>query len=244
MKKLLKSVISSLGYDIHGTRFVPRPLLDPANLVALEFDHVVCRWMIERGADFRFIQIGAFDGVMADPLRKYIPRHGWRGVMVEPQAKAAAALRRLYPDGNAIAVVQAALDRRTGKRTLFTVVSQEAPAWAAGMASFDREVILKHGALLPGLEAMIHEEDVACITFDDVLARLGSPEIDLLQIDTEGADAYILSLFPFERVRPAIIHWEVKHLSRAQREDCLNRLAAHGYRFAPSGDEDMMAVRF
>ena len=40
-------------------------------------------------------------------------------------------------------------------------------------------------------------------------------------------------------VHPAIIHWEVKHLSTAQREDCFDR---HGYRFASSGGEDVMAV--
>ena len=74
--------------------------------------------------------------------------------------------------------------------------------------------------------------------------RLPSERLDLLQIDTEGADGYILSRFPLDRVRPAIIHWEVKHLSTAQREDCLDRLLAYGYRFASSGDEDMMALIF
>jgi hypothetical protein len=76
-----------------------------------------------------------------------------------------------------------------------------------------------------------------------VLDRLPCEQLDLLQIDTEGADAYILSLFPFSRVRPAIIHWETKHLSKKQREDCLDRLTGFGYRFASSGDEDMMAVK-
>ena len=81
-----------------------------------------------------------------------------------------------------------------------------------------------------------------CIAFDTVLARLPEGELDLLQIDTEGADAFILSLFPFETVRPAIVHWEIRHLSFAEREDCLERLAGFGYRFALSGSQDMLAV--
>jgi hypothetical protein len=90
---------------------------------------------------------------------------------------------------------------------------------------------------------MIREETVECVPFDDVLARLsGAP--DILQIDTEGADALILALFPFERVRPAIVHWEVKHLTKAQREATLERLGMFGYRFEPSGEEDMLAVNF
>jgi hypothetical protein len=46
---------------------------------------------------------------------------------------------------------------------------------------------------------------------------------------------------PFERVRAAVIHWEVKHLTKPH-EQCLKRLTGFGYRFAPSGEQDMMAV--
>lgn len=90
---------------------------------------------------------------------------------------------------------------------------------------------------------MIREEMVDCIPFDDVLSRL-SRAPDILQIDTEGADALVLSLFPFERVRSPLVHWEVKHLTVTQREQVLDRLGGFGYRFASSGDEDMLAVNF
>ena len=242
MKALIKGVLTGLGYQVSGTRYTPRQLLDPGNLLTVEFDHAICRRMFEYSEAFRFIQVGVFDGIMADPLHKYISRFGWRGVMVEPQPKAVASLRAVYKDGGPVTVMQAALDGAPGKRTLYMVGSGDAPSWAGGLASFDRDVILKHADLLPSLEHMLHEEEVACVTFDEVLARLGSEEVDLLQIDTEGADAYILSLFPFQRVRPAIVHFEVKHLSLADREACLSRLLAHGYRVAPSGTEDMLAV--
>jgi FkbM family methyltransferase len=242
MKQFLRSVLARLGYEVRGVRLTPRPLRVPENLVSIEFDDAVCRRIVENGANFRFLQVGVFDGVTADPLRKYISRYGWRGVMVEPQAQAANALRALYPLGAGIEVMQAAVDRAPGRRTLHTVVSDTAPAWVAGLASFNRSVILKHAELIPDLAQAVREEEVALVTFDDVLARPGPGEIDLLQIDTEGADALILSLFPFERVRPAIVHWEVKHLSLTEREATLDRLIGHGYRVASSGTEDMLAV--
>jgi hypothetical protein len=74
------------------------------------------------------------------------------------------------------------------------------------------------------------------------MQKLPTSRLDLLQIDAEGADGYILSLFPFDRVKPAIVHWESKHLTTPQREECLDRLVPFGYRFAQSGDEDMLAV--
>ena len=242
MKALTRSVLLAFGYRIQGVRYTPRPLLEPKNLREIEFDDVVCRRMVEFGPEFRFIQIGAFDGVTRDPLRKYIQKCGWSGVVAEPQARAANQLRDLYRGNDRIVILQAAVDGVSGRRTLFTIDSPMAPSWAGGLASLQRETIVKHSDLIPGLETMIREESVNCVTFDEVLGRLPFQQLDLLQIDTEGADCYILSLFPFDRWHPAIIHWEVKHLSKQQREECLERLAGFGYRFALSGEEDMLAV--
>ena len=98
MKDLLKTSLAALGYRVQGTRYCPRQLLDPGCLRVIEFDDVVCRHMFETGPELTFIQIGAFDGITTDPLRKYIDKCGWRGVMVEPQAQAANKLRELYRD--------------------------------------------------------------------------------------------------------------------------------------------------
>jgi len=244
VKHLLKPALAALGYRMQGTRYCPRQLLEPTSLRAIEFDDVVCRRMFESRPEFTFIQVGAFDGITRDPLRKYIDKCGWSGVLVEPQARAASRLRELYRGNNRVVIIQAALDRESGSRTLFTVESEAAPAWTGGLASFQSESIVKHSNLVHGLEAMLREETVNCIPFENVLDHLPSEQLDLLQIDAEGADADILSLFPFSRVRPAIIHWEIKHLSKIQREDCLDRLAVFGYRFASSGNEDMMALQF
>jgi hypothetical protein len=66
--------------------------------------------------------------------------------------------------------------------------------------------------------------------------------LDLLQIDAEGADGFLLSLFPWARTKPAIVHWEIKNLTRAAQEAALDLVCGHGYRIARSGAEDMLAV--
>ena len=242
MKHWIKAGLAALGYRVQGIRYCPRQLLEPTLCRAIELDDLVCRRMFECEPELTFIQVGAFDGITKDPLRRYIAPCGWRGVLVEPQARAAERLRDLYRSNDRIVILQAALGPEPGTQTLFTVESEKAPAWAGGLASFKREVIVKHSQLIPELQGMIREERVACITFDEVLAHLPSDRMDLLQIDTEGADGYLLSLFPFNRIKPALIHWEVKHLTKTEREGCLDRLAGFGYRFAPSGPEDMLAV--
>jgi FkbM family methyltransferase len=244
MKLALKKLLGALGYQVQGLRYTPRQLTDPNNLRVLQFDDVVCRHMFEVGRQLSFVQVGAFDGVTGDPLRRYVESCGWRGVMVEPQPGPAECLRRLYAGSDQVVVAQAAISGAAGERVLYTVEADGAPAWTGGLASFDRANIMKHADLVPGLERRIREHPVECVTFDYVFRTLGTEAIDVLQIDTEGADAYILSCFPFERVKPAIVHWEVKHLPKAEREDCFERLLGFGYRLAPSGGEDMLAVRF
>lgn len=241
MKAFIQHLLARAGYRIEGIRYTPRHLLDPRCLRTLQFDDVVCRRMFEHEEKLTFIQIGAYDGISTDPLRKFIQRCGWRGVMLEPQPGPAAQLRKLYAGNDNIVILEAALDRQRCTRSLFTVESDLLPKWSGGMASFDRDHILRHDCLIPGLADHLRELKVACIPFDDVLAALPEPRLDLLQIDVEGADGYLISLFPFERLKPAIIQWESKNMSRTQQEETLERLCGHGYRVSRS-DEDTLAV--
>jgi FkbM family methyltransferase len=242
VKAWVRQRLRDIGYDVQGVRYTPRHLLDPSLLRVVEFDDVVCRHMFEHGEACRFVQVGAYDGASTDPLRKYIARCGWRGVMLEPQPRPAAELRKLYEATPGIVVMEAALDGARGQRSLYTVECDELPKWAGGMASFDRAHIEKHDYLIPGLASKIRELTVACVTFDDVLEKLPPGRLDLLQIDAEGADGYLLGLFPFDRVRPAIVHWEIKNMTRAEQEATLDQLCGLGYRVCRSGTEDMLAV--
>ena len=243
MKRLLKTVLENLGYKVQGIRYTPRHLLEPSMVRVLEFDDIICRYMVEHRQNLTFIQVGAFDGVTKDPLRPYIERYGWRGVLVEPQPKAAEKLRKLYHDNDFVHVVEAALGEQVGKQKIYTIEGENIPTWVEGMASFKASNILKHENIVPGIRNMVKAISVSSTTFDHIMSELSINEIDLLQIDTEGADYFILSLFPFDKVRPAIVHWEVKHFSKLEREKCFDFLANFGYVFAPSGSEDMMALK-
>ena len=242
MKQVIRRLLARLGYRVEGIRYTPRQLLDSAAVRVLEFDDIVCRHVFDQGEGCVFLQVGAYDGISTDPLRKFIERFGWRGVMLEPQPGPAQQLRDLYPEGSGIAVLQHALDRERTTRSLYVVESDEVPKWVGGMASFDRSQILKHEGLIPGIAAMVREIQVSCVTFEDALDQLESERLDLLQIDAEGADGYLLSLFPFDRIRPAIVHWEIKNMTRQAQENTLDLLRGHGYRIARSGGEDMLAV--
>jgi FkbM family methyltransferase len=242
VKTLIRRWAHGLGYNVEGIRYTPRQLLEPDRMRALEFDDIICRRMHEHGREFGFIQVGAYDGVSTDPLHKYIAACGWSGVMLEPQPGPAARLRELYADDGRIVVVEAAVDRARGTRSLFTVEGDDLPKWVGGMASFERAHLLKHDYLVPDIAHKVRELMVSCVTFSEVIEQLPAKRLDLLQIDAEGADGHLLSLFPFERLKPSIIHWEIKNMSRAEQEAALDLVCGHGYRVARSGGEDMLAV--
>jgi len=242
LRQSLRAALLRSGYRVDCIRSLPRQLLDARLTRTLEFEDVVCRRMVETGRPLTFVQIGAFDGQTKDPLFPFIRDHGWTGVLVEPQETACEALRALHRDRPGIRIVNAAVGEREGTQTLYRVAGDGLPDWCGGLASFDRESIAKHESLVPGLTEHIVEESVSTIPFSRILDEAGFDGLDVLQVDTEGADARILGWFPFERMKPAIVHFEIKHLGKADLELCLERLAGYGYRFAFSGEEDLLAV--
>jgi FkbM family methyltransferase len=198
VKQTIKRLLSRAGYHVESTRYAPRHLLQPECLRRLQFDDVICRYMFEHGEVCNFIQVGAYDGVSNDPLNRYIARCRWRGVMLEPQPGPAAQLRRLYEDNANIVILEAAVESERMTRTLYTMEGDTLPKWAGGMASLDREQILKQGYLFPGIERFIRELTGDCVPFGDIIAaHPDAKQLDLLQIDAEGADGRVLSLFPF-----------------------------------------------
>jgi FkbM family methyltransferase len=244
VKRLVNHALGALGYRVEGIRYCPKHLLTSEHVRVIEFDDIVCRRMFKVGRELTFIQVGAYDGVTRDPLRPYIETYWWQGVLLEPQPQPVEQLRKLCRENNRVVVLEAALDRGRGKRALYIVDCNDAPKWVGGMASFERAHIVRNSHLVPFLDprTMIKEIGVNCMPFEDVIARLPTDRLDLLQIDAEGADAFILSLFPFDRMLPAIIHWEIKNTSKADQEETLELLSGHGYRFARSGNEDFLAV--
>jgi FkbM family methyltransferase len=215
VKQALKQLLGRFNYHVEGTRYTPRHLFRPECVRTLQFHDVICRYMFEHGQICTFIQVGAYDGVSTDPLRRYIQRSGWRGVMVEPQPVPAVELRELYKGNANIIVVEAAVEGERMARTLYTVDSDNLPKWAGGMASFDRGHILKQGYLFPGIEKYIRELRVDCLPFAEIIESLPSrARLDLLQIDAEGADGRSI-MVSFDRLKPAIVHWEIKNMRRA-----------------------------
>jgi FkbM family methyltransferase len=189
--------------------------------------------------------VGAYDGIENDALARFIVDHPCHGIFVEPQLQAFEQLRANLASRPHFQFVNAAIDERSGTREFFEVdiLGSDLPAWTAQLASFDRGHIEKHETRAPGVSARIRSRNVQACSFDDLLDRFDIRELDILQMDTEGFDARLLRWFPFHRVKPGVLHYEVAHMTGEDRLATKTRLEALGYRvLSTSSAENEMAV--
>jgi FkbM family methyltransferase len=193
--------------------------------------------------DFLFIQVGANDGRIGDPLFGLVTEYGWRGILVEPQQYVYE--KRLVPNyagHDRLYFENVAIDRQEGQRKLYKLsFSQE--RWATGLASFKKSHLEKHIAegyiermigdernRLPASKTeYICSEIVTTMTFNTLLDKYRIENLDLLQIDTEGYDYTLLQLFDFARLRPSIIQFEHHVMTDQERNDSLNLLHSYDY---------------
>lgn len=226
------------------SRKPPSMVQDGAELT-LSLEYIVAHYALTNPDAF-FVQVGAYDGTSNDPLLHIVQHYGWKGVLVEPQNLAFKKLERLHAHNSQIVVRNVAMAREDGKRTLYSLgVHPGLPEWAYQIASFNKSHILKQQRYLHGwnVNDLLVADEVDCITFDTLLKEMGSPHVDILQIDTEGFDYEIIKMFQVEERKPSIINFEHLHLSRKAWNEAVALLVECGYKVAKAGWGDTLAYQ-
>lgn len=231
VKQLLQSAALKAGYRIE------RAADDPDYPVIDVFELAVRDCMRRRGEQLFVVQIGANDGREGDPIRGYIEQHRWRGLLVEPQPRIYERLLANYADQPQLLFENALIfEEQRDNVSLFTV----RPDATGGddrlhvMARLNRDSLARelreHGVSDP--DGVMEELKVPSLSPDALLEKHGITAFDVLVIDAEGYDFEIVKMFDLERYRPAIVYFEFTHLSPADQRQCLEHLAAGGYRMA------------
>ena len=225
VRKLLNRLLRPLGYQLERISPFERALAP----------------LIARPGGFRFVQIGANDGVRFDGLFTVVTTHAASGVVVEPLPDMFERLRANYADYPRVVPVNRALHATAATLPLYHVASRSLgryPGWASGIASFDRGHLIRHAIAPDDIEAA----QVECVRLMDLLAAHALLDADLLQIDTEGYDGEILRMIDFTRLRPRVIKFEHKNLAETERAALATLLATNGYALATE-NTDTVASR-
>ena len=189
------------------------------------------------------VQIGSHDGVSNDPFSHHLDAHfDWHAVLVEPIPLHFESLRRRR-SGSRFILVQAAITDHDGQVDMTMVTRKSGmPGWVDQINSIDPEHVLKHVATVDGLQDAMTSVKVAALTFDSLLDSCGLATFDALHIDTEGHDAVILASVDFTRLKPTLVMYEHRHLSRSARNASNKILTDAGYRLHHSC-MDTLALR-
>lgn len=177
----------------------------------------------------RVLVIGACDGVSHDLLFPHIVKNPeWGAIFVEPVKEYFDKLVVNGGDRANFSYENSAIMDVSGKATIYKVPSTSiadgtAPHWANGVSSFypDKGAISKFDTL--------EEEEVNCITADELLSKYDFENVDILQIDTEGADAAVFNSLWERDLRPYLIMIEVVSMSAEDYADITNKLTKEGY---------------
>ncbi len=186
-----------------------------------------------------FVQVGAHDGLTDDFVHPFAMMPNWFGILVEPDPDNFAALRRNYAGVENVVFENVAIGDHDGEVTFYRVRKPEGvdyPDEVTMLCSLDRDVILKrkHTTAFPGLEDLIEETTVPCVTLDRLLRKHGIARIDAVICDTEGYDADILRQLDLDSWKPKVVIYETMHLERPVREGLIERWRAAGYGYFES----------
>lgn len=193
-------------------------------------DRVLWQVFRQRPAGF-FVEVGAYDGVTLSNTF-FLEQMGWRGILIEPIPELAQRAAQSRPRSR---VVQGACSRSGSSGTATFTVAKNVPVLS--YLSADEGHVQRcrdEGAELVPIE-------VPVFALDDVLLseRTSAPpalspwrhsggwEVDLVSIDTEGAEMDVLGGFNLDRFRPAVLVIENDRPAGSEIEPYLE---SRGYR--------------
>jgi FkbM family methyltransferase len=220
-------------FKLHGLRLKRRwPFIIRSGTTALNlgFEDIL-EFQYARSRHFIFLNVGAFDGLENDPISQFVRSHACSGIFVEPQPE---VFKRLYAnlgDDPKFSFLNAAVDEVSAFREIYYVPAgiKDLPIWTEQLASFNIEHLLRHEERAPGLSRHILKQTVQTTSFEDLLNKFALDALDVLQIDAEGMDAKLLTWFPFERIKPSVLHYEAAHMSAEEQQATRARLECFGY---------------
>jgi FkbM family methyltransferase len=234
--EMTNRVLATVGY--RAVRYPKAIQADPSKELQISLMHALGALRLQATSEdsvFQFLQIGALElKGHFEPVAMARKFPDYRGILVDAQPIAIARLKEKYGSDVRINIVHAAITKSGEKVTFFHVDNSDGlfPDWVLGVASLNKQSILKFSREFPGLEDHVVESLVDGATIASLLDQQGFKSLDLLMIDAEGYDYELLRAFPFERMRPAVVLLEHSHLEAAQREAAISLLVRHGYRVA------------
>ena len=205
--------------------------------------------------EFRFLQIGTNDGIINDPILKFILRDDWEGTRIEPLPAPFKTLNKLHKSNRKVKTLQTLVANTAGVLPLYHL-SFSNKRWATGLSSISKQNLerlidmgyiekraLKYGDPLPPNKAdWIAEIELEVVEINQLIEIEFEGSLQLIQIDTEGFDHVLVNALNLEKLNVQMICFEKIHVPKEALEACLTRLRNFGYELLET-DLDILAIK-
>lgn len=210
-------------------------LWKPKKLTSTDVSSVLDRYSrLKKG--IKFLQIGSNDGMESDPLRQFITRDRWHGVLVEPLPETFKKLLNNYDNyefKTDLVFENIAVSDKNDVIPFYFIDAKKAKVpegQANKFSSFNREIPLKLKYEFPGVVDNINEIGINTLTLNTLLEKHSlKGDLNLLHTDTEGHDYVILKQLDLKITRPDIILFENLHLELRDYKSYVKELRNYSY---------------
>jgi FkbM family methyltransferase len=221
----------------------PEPMVGSDERWGIDLLPIIVRDLVRRrGEPVRLVQIGANDGVKADPVRMVIEQGLVEALLIEPLPVQAEALRTLHAGRPDVTIRQVAVGPEPGRMRMFVIQNETTGQIHDDLATLDRAfaekgvTTLTHMPItLPGSKFRIDELEVDVVRLAEVLSAQGWADVDVCVVDAEALDDAIVLDLLGEGLRPELIAFESFNLTVARFRKVIDSLNQAGYRTARSG---------
>jgi len=235
MSKILKKLCGIFGYKLLPKNYIKNKnhLLE---FSSLKLEKIITN-LVEKNVVNSLIQIGANDGILNDHVHNVIKKFKLKSLLLEPIKKYFLELKKNYFNYDNVKFENSALSINNEILFLYTVDPRHSEKYgglSSGISSFYKQHLLNHGIK----EKYIVQEKVDQISIDQLLKKHKITSFDLLLVDTEGYDSYIVNDFflKIKDIRPIII-FEWSHIINIELKNILSIITKNNYSFFPVGDD-------
>jgi|688.fasta_scaffold38098_5 FkbM family methyltransferase len=170
--------------------------------------------------DSVILDIGANDGITFSNSRFFIEKYGSSAFLVEPTSECISRLNKLYLDSNMVTIIPYAISEKNESIKINVGNLMDLPTCINQVSTLiDNERVYWE----KGRNVVYTEETIQSITPTKLVKLLNNVTIDLLSIDTEGYDYFILSELYNLGIKPKFIIFEWNSKLDVL-EKCLNLL--------------------
>jgi FkbM family methyltransferase len=163
---------------------------------------------------------------------------------VEPVPEHFKTLQNTYDDRPLVQCAKVAVSDKTGRASMYVIPDEAAddpryPGWAPAASSLYKTRTALHW---PDIAPLVQDITVETLTLSTLISAYNITDIDVFQIDAEGADYMILRQLDFEQFKPLVINLEIVNLPSGEQAKTRALLDKQGYIYQKTG-YDLVALR-